>query len=91
MSPRMRVALRRPSIEPDAFGPPGPLPVKGMWGPPSHGELNGSAKLTEAKVVELRKLKALGWTYPALAKRYGISRATVGAVLSGRTWGHVPG
>jgi hypothetical protein len=50
----------------------------------------GRAKLDEDKVVELRRLKAEGWTYPQLARHFGIARSTVHYALNGCTWRHVP-
>lgn len=56
----------------------------------SRGETNYSAKLTEAKVREIRsKHTPFRYTARMLAGDYKVSIATIKAVLSGRNWGHV--
>lgn len=50
-----------------------------------HGEANGCAKLTAEQVCEIRKLKGTD-TQTAIAKKFGVSRRTVGAVLNNETW-----
>lgn len=61
-------------------------------GPPERmtGSEHGRAKLDEPGVEEARRLKREGWTYPALAARYGVCRNTVYYAVTGRTWAHVP-
>lgn len=54
------------------------------------GSANGCARLTEEKVLEARRLKRQGWTYPALAERYNVGKVTLFYAISGRTWSHVP-
>lgn len=54
------------------------------------GEQNPAAKLTEAQVVEIRRLLARGAGYRFLARRYGVSAQTIGAIARGQTWRHVP-
>jgi len=57
------------------------------------GEQNGQAVLTEAQVLAIRssytpgRYKAGHVTHRALAKTYGVSRAAITHVLSGRNWG----
>lgn len=55
-----------------------------------YGEKNGQARLTESQVLEIREI---GRSIPqtAVAKKFGISRAAVGDILSGRRWKHVGG
>jgi transcriptional regulator with XRE-family HTH domain len=53
------------------------------------GSSHGRAKITEADALALRRLRVLGWTYPELARRFGICRRNVHAILRGETWGHV--
>ena len=53
------------------------------------GSSHGRAKLTEEKVLELRRLWSLGWTCPELARKFGVCRRNVYAVLRGETWTHV--
>lgn len=72
-------------------GPP-PRPFRTPEGEAATGSANPRARLTEADVAELRRLRIEDprrWTYPALAVRFGVCRSTVRNVLSGRTWSHV--
>jgi hypothetical protein len=48
-----------------------------------------SAKLTEEKVRELRRLSALGEPGYVLAERFGVSGPTVSLVVSRKAWKHV--
>ncbi len=53
------------------------------------GARHGLAKLTEAKVRELRALYNQGCTSGVLAKRFGLSVSAVGQVVRRETWRHV--
>jgi hypothetical protein len=53
------------------------------------GESNPKAKLTEAKVQEMRQLRSNGVSVRELAKRFNVSVRTVYLVVGRRTWGHV--
>jgi hypothetical protein len=53
------------------------------------GSKNGRAKLTEVQVRRIHKKRELGCSYAVLQALFGISRATVWRVLSGKNWGHV--
>jgi hypothetical protein len=53
------------------------------------GELCGSARLTEAQVLEAMALHDAGWTYTRLGDRYGVNRATVHYAVTGHTWKHL--
>lgn len=66
------------------------LPNDGGRRKPLHGEANGSAKLTEADVSELR-IRVLSGASSSTeeAKRLGLSHNYVREVVSGKTWGHV--
>jgi hypothetical protein len=55
------------------------------------GTAHHAAKLTEEDVVSLRKMRREGWSIPRLAKRFGVSFATVQSAASGKLWSHVPG
>ena len=57
--------------------------------PGAKGERNSQAKLTAATVRELRALAADGHSQAQLARRFGVGKTTVEAVLTGRTWAHV--
>jgi hypothetical protein len=54
------------------------------------GSRHGRARLTEHRVREARRLRAKGWTYPELCRRYGVARLTLYYAITGRTWSHVP-
>ncbi len=48
-------------------------------------------KLTPEKVRKIRsRFRAGGITRTALAKKYGVTRSTIGFVVSGKTWKHIP-
>lgn len=49
------------------------------------GEASASAKLTEAQVREVRAL-AGSMSARAIGRRFGVSHATINALLAGRTW-----
>lgn len=54
------------------------------------GEANGYSKLTNAAVLEIRRLaKADQSNWAALAARFGVSKATIRDVVTGRTWTHL--
>lgn len=69
-----------------------------MWTrrPPNRkGACNGRAKISEALVIAIRseyrfsKTGVKGSGYPALAKKYGIPRATAYNIVSRKTWSHI--
>ena len=62
----------------------------------ARGERQGASKLTEAAVIEIRRLRTLskpyargGKSYKHIAEKFGVSKATVAAVVTRRYWGHV--
>jgi len=55
------------------------------------GERVGCSKLTAEKVLEIRILRKAGWSFNRLVKKFGVSRSTIRAVCSGKTWKHVEG
>lgn len=55
----------------------------------SRGEASPVAKLTERAVRKMRRERAAGATYIALAKRYGVDRMTIKAAVLRKTWRHV--
>lgn len=58
--------------------------------PPSHpGTSNGRAKLSEAQVRAMHKLRASGWTQAALAEHFGVCQALVSFVVRGKLWSHL--
>jgi hypothetical protein len=55
----------------------------------ARGENQGSAKLTETKVYDVRRLFAGGKTKAEIARLMDVSRHTIGKVVNGQTWRHV--
>jgi hypothetical protein len=55
----------------------------------ARGSRQGLAKLTEDKVVELRRRAAGGEKLADLAIEFGVNKSTVSAAVSGQTWAHV--
>lgn len=57
----------------------------------AYGEKAGAAKLTEYEVTEIRLLYLTGKYSPReLGYRYGVYKQTIGKILRGDRWGHVP-
>ena len=56
-----------------------------------HGELHYSAKLTDADIVEIRRLARLGLTQRRLGCMFGVSHNDVGYIVRRQTWRHVGG
>lgn len=55
------------------------------------GEKAGSAKLTEAQVVEIRRrYKVGGISQEKLGKEYGVNQTLIGFIVRGVTWKHLP-
>lgn len=57
----------------------------------TRGERNGSSRLTEGVVLEMREMRRAGQTFPAIAARFGVPRATVMHAVTGYSWSHLPG
>jgi len=53
------------------------------------GENLPHAKLTEEKVIEMRKLGANNTPLRVLSKKFGVSRSSVCLILNRRRWAHV--
>ena len=53
------------------------------------GERHPNSKLTEADVLEMRRLRLRGFQYTEIAKRFPVSVVTVRDVCLRRYWGHV--
>jgi hypothetical protein len=56
--------------------------------PPTHGELNARAKLTESQVEEIRSL-AGAFSLRVLGRRFGVSKTVVERIQKGRLWKHL--
>lgn len=48
------------------------------------------AKLDNEKVTRIRKMHEQGYNYPYIAKLIGVSKTTIGLVIRGVIWKHVP-
>jgi hypothetical protein len=56
----------------------------------SRGSAHAKAKVSEADVVQMRKLRAVnGWTYQRIAERYNLNNATAWRAINGKHWRHV--
>ena len=55
------------------------------------GEHHPRSKLSEAKVIEARRLRGEGASYRDLAARYGVRRQSIEEAVKGETWGHLDG
>lgn len=53
------------------------------------GADNGAAKLTDALVLTIRQEKAGGASIGGLARRHGVNKRTMQALLRGKTWRHL--
>lgn len=56
-----------------------------------YGELATGAKLTEQQVEQVRQLRHEEWPLKAVAAHFGIGISTARAIVTGRSWPHVPG
>jgi hypothetical protein len=54
------------------------------------GEQAVNSRMTEAKVIDLRRRRALGESRGALAEEFGIAKVTVDGIVRRKTWKHVP-
>lgn len=55
----------------------------------AHGEQFSNAKLRTADVLSMRQAVTGGITHAALARKYGVSKQTVGRIVHGKAWRHV--
>lgn len=53
------------------------------------GEVHPGSKLVAPQVIEMRGLRAQGWTLRALADRYGVNDVTVHHITTGQRWKHL--
>lgn len=54
------------------------------------GELHGNSKLTKENVLEIRKLKkSKKLSNAKIGKRFGVSRAAIGLILTRKRWTHL--
>lgn len=50
------------------------------------GEFVPAAKLTFAKVEEMRRLRIVGMTYKELGKHFGVDQSTAHRIITGKAW-----
>jgi DNA invertase Pin-like site-specific DNA recombinase len=55
----------------------------------ARGERVSSAVLTEANVLEIRRLSSGRQTYKQIARRFGIHKDTVYRIVNRKSWTHV--
>lgn len=53
------------------------------------GEKHWAAKLTEADVLTIRKMRSEGFILKDIATRFGVTIAAIGYITTGKTWTHV--
>jgi len=58
-------------------------------GTTARGEKCPHSKLTDSKVIELRKLRLEGVTVPKLSQMFGINIRNVYRALTGESWSHI--
>ena len=56
----------------------------------NRGEKQGSHKLTELDVIEIRKLYNAGMLQRIIAERFGVSRRHIGCIVNKEEWRHIP-
>jgi len=61
-----------------------------LHGTRARGSRCGATKLTEGEVIEIRRLKAEGVSTGELGRRYGVTRKNIEAIVSRRSWRHLP-
>jgi hypothetical protein len=59
--------------------------ARGAWA----GTRNGNAKLTDAQVLEIRRLAKLGVPVAKLSRRFGVNQRNVYYILKGKNWTHL--
>ena len=57
----------------------------------AQGSAHWCAKLNEVDIERIRDLRASGATYRTLGAYFGVSKATIRQVFTGRSWKGVPG
>lgn len=63
-----------------------PAQFKAVKPVPMFGEQNPSAKLSYAKVLQIRADRAAGLSYSALIKRHGVAKSTLAGIVRGESW-----
>lgn len=55
----------------------------------ARGEEVGSAKLTDAAIIEIRRLRAAGEKLMVLGALYGVHFSTISMICRRRSWAHI--
>lgn len=63
-----------------------PKTLKKHW---CHGERQRFAKLTDEKVLEIRKLRLAGETCTSIGRKYSVTASAISAITTGLTWKHL--
>ena len=66
-----------------------PIPLERVLPRRAHGERHPKARLTNALVLEIRRLRKLGGTYSGIARELGVSKTCIRKVDLRQTWRHV--
>jgi hypothetical protein len=82
---RMLLRLRYAHVE---VASKEPLPTRGA-GRYAVGTKHPMAKVTEADVLEMRRLRSEGWIQKDIATKFSVKTATVQGILAGKYWRHV--
>jgi hypothetical protein len=53
------------------------------------GEDSHSSILTEAQVIEIKKLLLIGYTHKELGIKFNVNYSTIGKISLGKTWKHI--
>jgi hypothetical protein len=63
-----------------------------LHGTNPRGERHGRAKLTEADVLEMRRMRRVsGATHDEIGRQFGVSTSTAHNAITGRRWGYLEG
>lgn len=57
--------------------------------PSPKGSTNGSSKLTEKDIPQIRKLLTAGWTQKRIASKFGVDQSTISLIKHRKEWAHV--
>lgn len=58
---------------------------------PVHGERNNTTKMSETDVLAARRMAADGVPICEIARRFPVGHGAMTALVTGRTWAHLPG
>jgi len=53
------------------------------------GEKHPGSKITEKEILEIFRLRKMGWTHQKLADRFKITQSTISNILHRRLWKHI--